>query len=295
MTPFADRRQPPPRRSRGTRSTGGRTPFPIRRAVARRAPSGRRRTGNGRGAAARPSSGSRARAANSRSSRGARRRAPRHTSGYAAQSSATVRRASSRAAASSPRVEHAGDRAGDRLHLGRAHAARRHGRRADADAGGDHRRARVERNRVLVDGDPGGVERASRRPCRRCRSLRRRPSSGGCRCRPRRGGSRAARARPRGPARSRRPARWYATNSGVAASAKATALAAMTCSSGPPWTPGKTLRSRSFACARAAEHEAAARAAQRLVRRRRHEGRVRHRATGAGPRSPGRRCGRCRT
>ena len=40
---------------------------------------------------------------------------------------------------------------------------------------------------------------------------------------------------------------WYSANSAPAASANATALAAITCSSGPPWTPGKTVRSRSFA------------------------------------------------
>ena len=33
---------------------------------------------------------------------------------------------------------------------------------------------------------------------------------------------------------------WYSLNSGVRASLKATALAAMACMNGPPWVPGKT-------------------------------------------------------
>ena len=33
---------------------------------------------------------------------------------------------------------------------------------------------------------------------------------------------------------------WYSVNSGSSASLKATALAAMTCISGPPWVPGNT-------------------------------------------------------
>ena len=36
---------------------------------------------------------------------------------------------------------------------------------------------------------------------------------------------------------------WYSFHSGSRASAKATALAAMTCMSGPPWTPGNTALS----------------------------------------------------
>ena len=67
-------------------------------------------------------------------------------------------------------------------------------------------------------------------------------------------------------------------NSGSIASLKQTALAAMMCISGPPCTPGNTARSRSFAyCAR---HRTmpAARPAQCLVRRRRDEIGVRHRA-----------------
>ena len=45
------------------------------------------------------------------------------------------------------------------VHLGFAHAARGHRRRADADAARDHRRILIERNRVLVDGDAGLAER----------------------------------------------------------------------------------------------------------------------------------------
>ena len=41
---------------------------------------------------------------------------------------------------------------------------------------------------------------------------------------------------------------WSRRNSSVAASRNATALAATTCISGPPWMPGKTLLS--IACAR---------------------------------------------
>ena len=45
--------------------------------------------------------------------------------------------------------------------------------------------------------------------------------------------------------------RWYSLNSGCSASWKATALAAMTCSSGPPWMPGKICELRVFAyCSR---------------------------------------------
>ncbi len=45
------------------------------------------------------------------------------------------------------------------VHLGLAHAAGGHRRRADADAARDHRRILIERNRVLVDRDAGLAER----------------------------------------------------------------------------------------------------------------------------------------
>src|SRR2546426_5231456 len=38
----------------------------------------------------------------------------------------------------------------------------------------------------------------------------------------------------------------YCLNAGVSASPSATAFAAITCSSGPPWIPGKTCLSTSF-------------------------------------------------
>ena len=60
--------------------------------------------------------------------------------------------------------------------------------------------------------------------------------------------------------------RWYSLNSGWSASPNATAFAAMTCSSGPPWMPGKICELSVFACASRREDHAAARAAQRLVR-----------------------------
>ena len=59
--------------------------------------------------------------------------------------------------------------------------------------------------------------------------------------------------------------------------ANATALAAMTCISGPPWLPGKTERVERLRVRLAAEDQAAARAAQRLVRRRGDELAVRDR------------------
>ena len=66
-------------------------------------------------------------------------------------------------------------------------------------------------------------------------------------------------------------------NDGFSASLSATALAAITCSSGPPCMPGNTALSIAFACSRLAQDEPAARPAQRLVRRRRDDVRVRHR------------------
>ena len=68
------------------------------------------------------------------------------------------------------------------------------------------------------------------------------------------------------PGRWRRSAAGSRVKPGSSASSKQTALAAMTCISGPPWMPGKTARSRSFAYWLAAQDDAAARAAQRLVR-----------------------------
>ena len=76
---------------------------------------------------------------------------------------------------------------------------------------------------------------------------------------------------------------------------KHTALAAMMCISGPPCTPGNTRAvDRPWRSSCAAQDQAAARAAQRLVRGGRDEVGVRHRDWDAGPRRPGRRCGPCR-
>src|ERR671935_2658848 len=58
--------------------------------------------------------------------------------------------------------QHAIDQARDLRHLGLLHPAGGDGRRAEADAAGDHGTLRLERNRVLVHGDPGAVERLLR-------------------------------------------------------------------------------------------------------------------------------------
>ena len=71
--------------------------------------------------------------------------------------------------------------------------------------------------------------------------------------------------------------RVLARSSGCAASKKATALPAMTCSSGPPCQPGNTALSIALACCLGRQDAAATRAAQRLVRRERDDVGVRHR------------------
>ena len=58
----------------------------------------------------------------------------------------------------------------------------------------------------------------------------------------------------------------YSLNSGFRHSPKHTALAAIMCMRGPPWTPGNTAESIALACAALAQDEPAARSAQRLVR-----------------------------
>ena len=97
------------------------------------------------------------------------------------------------------------------------------------------------------------------------------------------------------PRRSRRSAAGRAGTPRSAASLKATALPAMTCISGPPWTPGKTVLSIGARRASAltlgksagstlggqlvaAEDQPAARPAERLVGRRRDDVGVRERA-----------------
>ena len=79
-------------------------------------------------------------------------------------------------------------------------------------------------------------------------------------------------------ARSRAPASGTRLNSGCSASSNATALAAITCISGPPCVPGNTseLSFLSISSFGAREDQAAARTAQRLVRRRRDDVGVRH-------------------
>ena len=123
--------------------------------------------------------------------------------------------------------------------------------RADADAARDHRRILIERNRVLVDGDAGLAER-------RLGDLAGEPFRedvdehqvivGAAADEPEARGRQRLR---RAAARWRRSASGTRRSAGSIASLKHTALAAMMCISGPPWTPGNTERSRSFAyCAR---------------------------------------------
>ena len=81
----------------------------------------------------------------------------------------------------------------------------------------------------------------------------------------------------------RRTWSMYALNSGCSASPNATALAAMTCSSGPPCMPGENGLVDRLGVLLLAEDEAAARAAQRLVRGGGDEVGVGHRETGAAP------------
>ena len=60
------------------------------------------------------------------------------------------------------RVEHLGDQLADLLELGDAEAARRAGRRAEPDAGGDERLLRIVGHAVLVAGEAGADERLLR-------------------------------------------------------------------------------------------------------------------------------------
>src|SRR5205814_1462757 len=55
------------------------------------------------------------------------------------------------------RLERSDDDRGDLGEVVLVEPAHRRRRRADADAGGDHRRALVERDRVAVDGQPAGL------------------------------------------------------------------------------------------------------------------------------------------
>ena len=164
-----------------------------------------------------------------------------------------ARATSSRTAASAARVAGALERARDpaprsaRISASRM-PARGGGRRADAHARGHRGLARVEGHHVLVGGDAGALERDARaalpvelaaRPAR--------AGTGGCRCRPTRCGSRAPRAPPRARARSRAICARSRGTRAAAPRRKATALAAITCMSGPPCPPGKTAVSIAFA------------------------------------------------
>ena len=79
-----------------------------------------------------------------------------------------------------------------------------------------------------------------------------------------------------------------------ARSCSATALPAITCSSGPPCWPGNTAELIFFACSSLAEDHAAARAAERLVDRRGDDVGVRHRARVQARRRRARRSAPCR-
>ena len=146
------------------------------------------------------------------------------------------------------RVDGAHDERADLAHLGRPEAARGRRRRADPDARGGVGRQRIEGDGVLVDGDADLVEEllgllagdaqgrhvdehqvvvgAARDDARRRWRSSVSASTAGVLDR--------SAACPRG-------------TSSLRASLKATALAAMTCISGPPWMPGKTVLSMAWA------------------------------------------------
>ena len=121
-----------------------------------------------------------------------------------------------------------------------------------------------------------------------------RAGTGGCRCRRRRCRSRARATPSRERARVGDDLRAVVLERGCSASRNATALAAITCISGPPCMPGNTAVSIVLGEARVAQDHAAARPAQRLVRRRRDDVRLADRATGGRPPRPAPRCARCR-
>ena len=90
-------------------------------------------------------------------------------------------------------VEHLDDQLADLPELGDAEAARGRGRRAEADARGDHRLLGIERHAVLVAGDVGAAERRLGGLAGQASWAAGRPASGGCRCRRRRWRSRSTR------------------------------------------------------------------------------------------------------
>ena len=128
---------------------------------------------------------------------------------------------------------------------GRAHAGRGLGRRAQAQARGHEGRAGVVGDGVAVAGDAGPVEHllgllAGQLGVEGAQVDQDHVVVGAP-------GDQAEALGHQGVAQGARrwppPGRRSRRNSGRAASAKATALAAMTCSSGPPWRPGKTALS----------------------------------------------------
>ena len=101
------------------------------------------------------------------------------------------------------------------------------------------------------------------------------------------------RASARAPWRCRRCAAGTSLKPGLSASPKATALAAMTCIERPALDAREDLAVDRLAVRCLAEDQAAARAAQRLVRRRRHDVGVAAPATDAARPRPARRCAPC--
>ena len=192
------------------------------------------------------------------------------------------------------RAQNPPDQRRDRLHLGRTHARGRDRSSAEPETTRDEGLLRVVRDRVLVAGNARRCRALPARPCRSRRTGADRRASRGCRCRPKRCGS----PRPRGPWRVRR--RWSRSrprtvrNDGWLASRNATAFAAITCMSGPPWSPGNTALSMAAAYCFAAQDRTAARTAQRLVRGERDDVGVREPATGARRRRSAPRCARRR-
>ena len=159
------------------------------------------------------------------------------------------------------------ERAGDRLRRPRGSPPRRaaHGRRrrADAHAGRDRGRARVEGHGVAVDGDRDPARRSSAslpstRSARRLSSTRWLSVPPETSPWPRRAASRPGRG-------VRHDLRAGSRGSLGAGDAKQTAFAAMVCISGPPCMPGKTAESIFLRELGAAQDEARARAGERLV------------------------------
>ena len=174
--------------------------------------------------------------------------------------------------------QRADDQVADHVHRLLAHAARRDGGRADADAAGDHGRVLVERDRVLVDGDARLAER-------RLRDLagealredvhQHQVIVGAAADQPEAAAGEHA-GEPRGVGHDlplvggeRRLGRFLEAH-GLGGDRRARAAR--------PGRRGRPRLSTSFAYALAAEHHARPRAAQRLVRGRRDEVGMRHRA-----------------